>query len=92
MGSFLSSRRRWSCLSSWQLWCHGCAKPPALLSAWRWIFDADTVTPYRWLLLLFAVALVLGSLVLRGGSRCGCRPGRCSRRLCCRGRGLRLDR
>jgi hypothetical protein len=40
----------------------------ALLSAWRWIFDADSATPYRWLLLLFAVALVLGSLVLRGGS------------------------
>jgi hypothetical protein len=40
----------------------------ALLSAWRWLFDADSQGPYRVLLLLFAVALVLCSLALRGGS------------------------
>ena len=38
----------------------------ALLAAMAWIFDADSQGPYRFLLLLLAVALVLGSLVLRG--------------------------
>jgi hypothetical protein len=37
----------------------------ALLEAWRWIFHASSQTPYRWLLLLLALALVLASLVLR---------------------------
>ena len=39
----------------------------AVLSALRWIFDADTLGPYRVALLLLAIAFVLGSLVLRGG-------------------------
>jgi hypothetical protein len=39
----------------------------ALLAAIAWIFDADSQGPYRFLLLLTAIALVLGSLVLRGG-------------------------
>ena len=38
----------------------------ALLAAIAWIFDADSQGPYRFLLLLCALALVLGSLVLRG--------------------------
>lgn len=39
----------------------------ALLSAWDWIFDPGSVTPFRWLLLLLAVTFSLVSLVLRGG-------------------------
>ena len=31
----------------------------ALLSAWSWIFDAASATPYRWLLAAYAAALVL---------------------------------
>jgi hypothetical protein len=38
----------------------------ALLAAVAWIFDADSQGPYRFLLLACALALVLGSLVLRG--------------------------
>jgi hypothetical protein len=38
----------------------------ALLAAIAWIFDADSQGPYRFLLLAAAIALVLGSLVLRG--------------------------
>ena len=38
----------------------------ALVSALEWIFEADSQGPYRVLLLVLAVALVLGSLVLRG--------------------------
>ena len=40
----------------------------AILSAANWIFGADSQTFYRWLLLALAVAYVLASLVLRGGS------------------------
>jgi hypothetical protein len=40
----------------------------ALLSALSWIFGADSQGPYRVVLLLLAIALVLVSLVLRGGS------------------------
>lgn len=40
----------------------------ALLAAVAWIFDADSQGPYRILLLVAAVALVFGSLVLRGGA------------------------
>jgi hypothetical protein len=39
----------------------------ALLAAVAWIFDADSQGPYRFLLLAVAIALALGSLVLRGG-------------------------
>jgi hypothetical protein len=39
----------------------------ALLSGWQWIFDNDTFTASRWLLLACSVALALGSLVLRAG-------------------------
>ena len=39
----------------------------ALLAAVAWIFDADSQGPYRFLLLACAIALTLGSLVLRGG-------------------------
>jgi hypothetical protein len=38
----------------------------ALLSLLAWVFDADGQGPYRVVLLLLAVGLVLGSLVLRG--------------------------
>jgi hypothetical protein len=38
----------------------------ALLAAIAWIFDADSQGPYRFLLLACALALALGSLVLRG--------------------------
>jgi hypothetical protein len=38
----------------------------ALLAAVAWIFDADSQGPYRFLLLAMAIALALGSLVLRG--------------------------
>jgi hypothetical protein len=40
----------------------------ALLSGWQWIFENDTFTASRWLLLAIAVALALVSLVLRGGA------------------------
>jgi hypothetical protein len=40
----------------------------ALVSALEWIFDADSQGPYRVLLLVLAVALALGSLVLRGSA------------------------
>jgi hypothetical protein len=40
----------------------------AILSAANWIFGADSQAVYRWLLLALAVAFVLASLVLRGGS------------------------
>jgi hypothetical protein len=39
-----------------------------LLSGWQWIFDNDTFTASRWLLLITAIALALVSLVLRAGS------------------------
>jgi hypothetical protein len=38
----------------------------AVLAAIAWIFDADSQGPYRFLLLVLALGLVLGSLVLRG--------------------------
>ena len=38
----------------------------ALLAALAWIFGADSQGPYRFLLLVLAIGLVLGSLVLRG--------------------------
>jgi hypothetical protein len=41
------------------------AAAAALLSGWQWIFDNDTFTASRWLLLTCSVALALGSLVLR---------------------------
>jgi hypothetical protein len=37
----------------------------ALLSTWDWIFNPGTFAASRWLLLLVAIALVLGSLSLR---------------------------
>lgn len=37
-----------------------------LLSALNWIFGADSQGPFRWLLLVLAITLVLISLVLRG--------------------------
>ena len=40
----------------------------ALLAAIAWIFDSDSQGPYRFLLLVTATALALGSLVLRGGA------------------------
>ena len=40
----------------------------AVLAAANWIFGADSQTVYRWLLLALALAFVLVSLVLRGGS------------------------
>jgi hypothetical protein len=40
----------------------------AILAAANWIFGADSQTFYRWLLLFLALAFVLASLVLRGGS------------------------
>jgi len=39
----------------------------ALLSLWDWLFDPSGPTPFRWLLLGLAIALVLVSLVARGG-------------------------
>jgi hypothetical protein len=39
----------------------------AVLSAWDWLFDLDGLAPIRWLLALMALALVLISLVARGG-------------------------
>ncbi|MEA2127018.1 MAG: hypothetical protein QOI80_3800 [Solirubrobacteraceae bacterium] len=40
----------------------------ALLFAWDWIFSPDSITPYRWLLLLLAFVYGLASLPLRGTS------------------------
>jgi hypothetical protein len=40
----------------------------AVLAAWDWIFSPESVTPYRWLLLLLAFGFGFGSLVLRGRS------------------------
>jgi hypothetical protein len=40
----------------------------ALLAAVNWIFGAESLTVYRWLLLSLAFGYVLASLVLRGGS------------------------
>jgi MFS family permease len=37
----------------------------ALLSGWRFLFHASSQTPYRWLLLVLALACVLASLSLR---------------------------
>jgi hypothetical protein len=37
----------------------------ALLAAWRFAFHAGSQAPYRWLLLVVALACVLGSLALR---------------------------
>jgi hypothetical protein len=39
----------------------------ALLSAWQWVFENDSFTAFRWLLLLIAAALALVSLGLRAG-------------------------
>ena len=39
----------------------------ALLSGWQWIFDNDTFTASRWLLLVVSAALVLVALALRAG-------------------------
>jgi hypothetical protein len=41
----------------------------ALLSAWGWLFDSETGTAYRWLLAIYAAALVLASLPLREPAR-----------------------
>jgi peptidoglycan/LPS O-acetylase OafA/YrhL len=41
----------------------------ALLSAWSWIFDAESAAPYRWLLAAYAAALVLCALALREPAR-----------------------
>jgi hypothetical protein len=41
----------------------------ALLSAWSWIFDAQSAAPYRWLMAGYAAGLVLCSLALREPSR-----------------------
>ena len=41
----------------------------AVLAAAAWIFGADSQGPFRFLLLLLAVAAVLGSLVLRGSEQ-----------------------
>ena len=40
----------------------------AVLAAANWLFGADSQAVYRWLLLALALAFVLASLVLRGGS------------------------
>jgi hypothetical protein len=40
----------------------------AVLAAWDWIFSPESITPYRWLLLLLALGFAFGSLVLRGRS------------------------
>jgi hypothetical protein len=39
----------------------------AVLAVIAWVFDADSQGPYRFLLLVLALGLVLGSLALRGG-------------------------
>jgi drug/metabolite transporter superfamily protein YnfA len=41
----------------------------ALLSAWAWIFDAQSPAPYRWLMAAYAGGLVLCSLALRAPAR-----------------------
>lgn len=41
----------------------------ALLSAWSWIFDAQSAAPYRWLLAAYAAVLVLCALALRAPAR-----------------------
>src|SRR5215213_1358458 len=46
----------------------GIAGGVAVLAAANWILGTDSVTFYRWLLLVLAVAYVLVSLVLRGGN------------------------
>jgi hypothetical protein len=46
----------------------GIAFGVALLSAANWIFGAESQAVFRWLLLVLALAFVLGSLVLRGRS------------------------
>lgn len=40
----------------------------ALLSAWDWVFDPGSVTPYRWLLLLLAIGFAVASLPVRATS------------------------
>jgi hypothetical protein len=40
----------------------------ALLSGWEWVFENETFTASRWLLLLSATGLALGSLALRAGA------------------------
>jgi hypothetical protein len=37
----------------------------ALLTAWWWLFDANSAAPYRWLLAAYSATLVLSSLALR---------------------------
>ena len=39
-----------------------------LLSAWEWVFENETFTASRWLLLVAAAGLVLASLALRAGA------------------------
>jgi hypothetical protein len=41
----------------------------AILSAFQWVFEPDSFTASRWLLLLIALGLILISLVLRGGEQ-----------------------
>src|SRR4051812_34503933 len=41
----------------------------ALLSAWDFLFHADSVAPYRWLLAAYATFLVLSALALREPAR-----------------------
>src|SRR3954447_18525839 len=41
----------------------------ALLSAWDFLFHADSVAPYRWLLAAYAASLVLSALPLRDPPR-----------------------
>lgn len=41
----------------------------ALLAAWSWIFDPESVTAYRWLLLAVVAALALGAIRLRDRHR-----------------------
>ena len=41
----------------------------ALLSAWHFVFRADSVAPYRWLLAAYAAFLVLSALALREPAR-----------------------
>jgi hypothetical protein len=41
----------------------------ALLSAWQWIFGAESPAPYRWLMAAYAAGLVLCSLALRAPAR-----------------------
>jgi hypothetical protein len=46
----------------------GIALGIAFLAAFNWIFGADSQAVYRWLLLVLALAYVLGALALRGPS------------------------